>query len=161
VKETCLALATIFLTVTVPALNAQGSSPISLKIALVGESPKVGSEIRLRVTLTNVTQHQITVAAGWTEQLYKVDLRDNSGKPVPKKEYYEFGSFSNVDVAPSGTREDDLELSHMYQLTRPGTYVVQVTRKSGHEPGLGTENAKSNVLVLNIAPKDVTTDNAH
>jgi hypothetical protein len=146
VKNICLFLATAFLGVIVPALNAQGSSPISLKIALVGDSPKIGSEIPLRVTLTNVTQHQITLAAGWT------------GQPVPKKEYFKFGSFSNVDVAPGGSRKDDLELNHMYQLTRPGTYVVQVTRKSGHEPGLGTENAKSNVLILNIETKEAAAD---
>jgi hypothetical protein len=93
-------VATVFLAVIVPALNAQGASPISLKIALMGDSPKIGSEIRLRVTLTNVTQHQITVASGWTEPLYKIDLRDDSGKPVAKKEYYQFGSLSNVDIAP-------------------------------------------------------------
>jgi hypothetical protein len=45
-------VATVFLAVIVPALNAQGASPISLKIALMGDSPKIGSEIRLRVTLT-------------------------------------------------------------------------------------------------------------
>jgi hypothetical protein len=142
----------------VPALNAQGSSPISLKIALIGNNSTIGSEIRLRVTLTNVTQHQITLAAVWTEQLYKIDFRDDSGKPVPKKEYFTFGSFSNVDIAPGGSRQDDLELSHMYQLNRPGTYVIQVTRKSGHEPGLGTEKAKSNVLVLNLATKEAAAD---
>jgi hypothetical protein len=159
VKNICLVLATVFLAAIVPALNAQGSSPISLKIALVGDSPKIGSEILLRVTLTNVTQHKITLASGWPEQQYKVDLRDDSGKPVPTREYYQFGTLSYVDSAPGGSREDDLELSHMYQLTRPGTYVVQVTRKSAHEPGVRTENSKSNELVINIAPRNATTNN--
>jgi hypothetical protein len=46
----------------------------------------------------------------------------------------------------------------MYQLTRSGRYVVQVTRKSGYEPGLGTKSAKSNVLALNIAIKETAPD---
>ena len=157
-KNIYLFLAAVFFTLIVPGLEAQGSPSISLTVTLVGDSPKIGSEIRLRVTLTNVTQHQITVAAGWAEQLYKVDLREDSGKPVPKKQYYKFGSFSKVELPPGGSQQDDLELRHMYELTHSGTYLVQVTRKPWNEPGAGTENAKSNVLVLNVAPKETAAD---
>ena len=158
-RNTYLFLPAIFLALTAPGLGAPNSPAISLKLALLEDSPKVGSEIRLRVTLTNVTQHPITIAAGWAEQLYRVDLRDDSGKPVAKKQYFKFGSLWNIDIQPGATQQDNLELSHMYILTRSGTYVVQVSRKSGHEPGVGTEDAKSNVLIINIEPKE-TTDNA-
>jgi hypothetical protein len=161
-KSKGLSLVLALLAVSVPLLGADGSSPISLKIALVGyrEGRLRNTGIRVRVTLTNVTQQQITVAAGGAEQLYKIELRDSSGKPVPKRQYYRFGSIAAENVAAGGTQTSDLVLSHIFELNRPGMYVVVVSRQSRHEPGLGTENAKSNLLVLNIQPKDGATRSA-
>lgn len=147
-----LSLVLVLLAVSAPLLGADGSSPISLKIALVGDTARIGSEIRVRVTLTNVTQQQISVAAGPAELLYKVELRDSSGKQVPKRQYYRFGSIAAENVAARGTQTADLVLSHIFELNRPGTHVVLVSRQSRHEPGVGTENAKSNILVLNVEP---------
>jgi len=44
----------------------------------------------------------------------------------------------------------------MYDLSQAGIYTVQVSRNSHFEPGAGTENVKSNVLLVKIQPKETS-----
>jgi hypothetical protein len=87
---------------------ADSQCPISLKIALVGDTPKIGSEIRIRVTLTNISQEQIRVASGSNEMIYRVDLLDSAGKSVPKTKSYRFGTILAADVPPGEGKQDDI-----------------------------------------------------
>src|SRR5579872_4262819 len=128
IKHLLLILSLVWTATYVFAVDSQ--CPISLKIALVGNAPKLGSEIRIRVTLTNISPEQIKVAAGTNETIYRVDLLDAAGKPVPKTKSYKFGTILAADIPSGGDRQDDIVLTRIYDITKAGTYLVQVSRHS-------------------------------
>jgi hypothetical protein len=130
--------------------KGNGEPPISLRLATDTNPVKVGAELKVTVTVKNETQESVVIADGQTDGIYKVDMRDSFGRPVPERDRYRFWSIGGMKLAPGETHQDEIVLSHMYDLSRPGTYVVVVRRNSRVEPESGTENATSNILVINV-----------
>ena len=111
-KNRCLTFVASFLLAAVHAYGADISA-VSLKIALVGDSARVGSEVRIRVTKKNLSQEPITIAVAASDVLYKVVFLDPSGKAVPKNQYFKTSSVSATTIPPDGERNDDLVLSNV------------------------------------------------
>lgn len=130
---------------------AKTPSPVSLTLTVETNPVKAGSRVKVTVAVKNETQEPIVIAGGTPEEIYKVDVRDSMGKPVPERErLHILVSLHEVKLAPGESHQDEILLSHMYDLSKPGTYVVVVGRNSRYEPESGTENVRSNVLVINV-----------
>ena len=126
--------ATIFLVMVARAIATTPAAPISLEIAIPSTGVKVGSEIRVTVTVTNVTAEPIDIAVGTAELMYKIELRDVSGNSVPQRKYIRTLTLGPLKLGPGESHHDELVLSRIYDLSHPGTYVVQVRRQSRWEP---------------------------
>ena len=92
---------------------------------------------------------------------YVMDVRDESGTPVPETEHLrqmKEGLRSGLPIMgrnimgtlkPHERAQDTIEVSYFYNLSRPGEYSVQVQREF---PEIGKEPLKSNRLELAITP---------
>jgi len=130
--------------------NAKTPAPISLKLATDTNPVKVGTEVKVTITVKNEGQEAIMIADGTSEHIYKVDVRDNLGNPVPEKKHLRIFSIGGMTLYPGRSHTDEIVLSNMYDLSRPGTYFVMVGRNPKVEPESGTENLRSNLLVINV-----------
>jgi hypothetical protein len=129
---------------------AKTPAPISLRIATSVNPVKVGKPVKVVVTVKNETQEPIAIAGGTAEEIYKVDVRDNVGNPIPERDRIRIRTLGELKLDPGESHQDEIVLSHMYDMSRPGTYLVVVGRVSRYEPEAGTENVRSNLLVINI-----------
>jgi hypothetical protein len=125
---------------------------------------KTGSEVRVRATTTNTSDHEIRFARGFGEQEFdlEIDVRDEKGQTPPLTEAYRqlkehpssrWGSYSTYVLEPDKSFEDELVVTKLYVLTRPGKYTISVTR--GQRPllqTLGKSGVKSNSITVTVIP---------
>jgi hypothetical protein len=135
---------------------AKSPAPISLNIATDVNPVRVGEEVKITAMVRNETQEPIVIADGQTDGIYKVEMRDSLGSPVPERNRYRFYSIGGMKLDPGQSHKDEIVLSHMYDLSRPGRYFVVVGRNSRIEPESGTEGVRSNVLVINVTQAEAS-----
>lgn len=136
----------------------QGTNqPLSLSISGPQQAVKIGSEIKVRTNLTNVTNHVITLHDRVPACDYPLEVRDESGNLAPETDYRRhlncnarFNESRNILVTlkPHESREDEIIINQLFQLNSPGNYSVQVSRKIPKE--LGSEPIKSNTLTITV-----------
>jgi hypothetical protein len=111
---------------------------------------KSSSEIRLYVSVKNVTDHEVVLVRSPgtipEEQLrYQVDVRDSDGKRPQETPYFkDFNSpsaivrTSNIGyyLKPGESVTDAIVLTKLYVLKAPGKYRVWVSRAIPHSDGV-------------------------
>jgi hypothetical protein len=136
--------------------------PFSVTLQPPTGSVKAGSEVRVKVTTTNTSDHEIRFARGFGEEEFdfEVEVRDAQGNTPPLTESYRdlkehptlrWGSYSTYVLEPSKSFEDGLMVTKLYVLTRPGKYTISVTR--GQRPmweTMGKGGVKSNIVSLTV-----------
>jgi hypothetical protein len=153
----CLLVATV---VSVRAAG-DGPQPFTIAIKVTNGALRVGDEVRIHVTLENVSSKQImirrTPSPAQAEEHYAVRVRYADGKDVPRTEYgtaadsRQFaGSKIKVRLMPGETMEEDTVLSKQFNLSSPGEYTVQLSRPVSDDLKDGI--VKSNKLTVSIAP---------
>jgi hypothetical protein len=152
-----------------PAQSAQSTKPsFSVAVSANQRTVKSGSEIRVRIVLTNVSDKELaTYQDGATrgELDYTIDVLDGNGKEPPETKYLR--AVRNKDAAEpgetttlvvlrdagmrslksKGTLTDILDLSKLYDL-QPGTYTLQVERTDEESKTV----VKSNKITLTVIP---------
>ena len=139
--------------------TAHGPSepPISLSIRAAQEATKHGSDVTIALTLKNVTTHTIVFTDTNSACDYAVDVRDSAGLPAPPTEYKRTlkcdtklvdGRNIIVSLKPGEFRQEQLIITRVRDLGRPGKYSVRVLRKFPNEIGDGI--AESNTIVISI-----------
>lgn len=121
---------------------------------------KTGSKIYLTIKTTNTSKHEIScqVIADYMTGLdpsYEYEVRDSQGKPVRKHviEHTELASRSfqglgcRLKPGESSTNGGN-DITRLYDLSRPGTYTIQVSRPVSGNSKDGI--VKSNTLRLTI-----------
>lgn len=121
-------------------------APYSLAIKARQNVVKVGSEVRVKISLTNTSNHEIVVSREKGNALgeldYKVDVRDETGGLARKTKYLraiqgENTGETTVTVSSPGLfsvqpgkslEEEDVVVSNLYDLSKPGKYAIQVER---------------------------------
>ena len=101
---------------------------------------KAGSEVRLRITLTNTSdQDAFYSVVAQSAAPYDVYVRDSKGNSAPETPYGRkihpwspghpplSGSFTafRVRLAPGRKTETEVDLTREYNLSQPGKYAVQ------------------------------------
>ncbi len=152
------------------SIGPVGSSlaPFSVTIAPVEHELKAGSAVNIGVTVTN-TSHQALLfddthaVSVW---VYKVTVFDEDGNAPPDTKLgrmlrYWFenspnlgpgtilgGNGDSADLAPGKSFTKAFDLASLVDLSRPGSYTIQVSKAAQGD----TESVMSNLLTLGIPP---------
>jgi hypothetical protein len=147
----------------------QTAAPFTLSIKSSPSTVKAGTEIKLEITVANVSDRPISVyqVSGEAEAVNKIEVRDTSGSVLPRidgrtmmisgKPHYlpkQWLSRKGVVLKPGETLEDFSILSKMFDLTKPGKYAIVAKhwiRKGESEPIPGWIGATSNTIYITVA----------
>jgi hypothetical protein len=148
--------------------KTSGSSPdFSLHIGPPHQVVKAGTQVQIEVNVVNATGHKIWFSAakggkGWSELIYNVTIRDAQGSspPLTKLGRALTGEFLPgddeipnsvdhvfADLEAGASALDVMTVSKIYDLSRPGSYVVMIS-------GVDTKDAWvcSNTVSIKVIP---------
>jgi|SRR6266404_1878835 len=141
-----------------PKQNDQPSNKLlSLSISVPEQTVTIGSEVKVKTNLTNITDHVLNFFDSNPDCDYWAELRDDKGDPVPATDYKRqlkcSGRLSDgrrilVTLKPQESRADEIELTRLYVLSRAGSYSLFVQRRLPKE--LGEITVKSNTTTMNF-----------
>ena len=125
------------------------------------DNVKTGISITLKATLTNRSDHDITIGYDRNRGMFEVDVFDESGKSAPdKRPGYRNGrvdleqlarttspeeliksglltrNFVWTTLKPGETVSETVEVSKYYDMTKPGAYKVLVQRPDPETKGI-------------------------
>ena len=149
--------------------TASDGEPVISLVISAKPSAKLGESIFVHVLLTNVSSHDIVVPREVRGTDCGIDVRDVTGTLAPDSR---FGLLHNghtsvtdlsqvdpndlkgkvvyVSVKAGKTWEWDLEVTKFYDITKPGKYLIFVTKLDPEDPALPF--VKSNTLTLQVTP---------
>ena len=147
-------------------LIAGAQQPISLTLTAPTQPAKAGEPVVLLATVTNTSTKPTNVALsngsadlGLIYQVHVLDER--TGQPVPHRPAPNgrtwAGSIPGTRLNQGQSKEDRLNLSYIYDLSRPGKYNIWIAEPYGGPPatGLIVSNAVNLTVVASpsAAPK--------
>jgi hypothetical protein len=126
--------------------------PFSIAISAVHEVVSLGAPIPLVVTFKNTSSHDIGIERAPVEFNFKIDVHDSGGdrpsladgSKVPT-EPVETRGFSTL-MAPGENVRIDFEIDKAYDLSKPGTYTIQLSRMDQATKS----EAKSNIITVTV-----------
>jgi hypothetical protein len=159
----------VFIIATLGLTSGQNAQPPFTITLTAPKNPlKIGSKIRVDIMLKNTSNTDISVsksnAEDQAEFSYVIDVRDEKDEPPPKTEYARSLNGEDANdpkhikvvvssdvistLKPGETLNDIAVLNRLYDLSRPGKYVVQIGRQIPKELGRGF--VKSNAVTLTV-----------
>jgi hypothetical protein len=144
------------------ALGQATDQPFTLTIEAAKPSVNAGSNVFIKATLTNVSTQNVDCTeaeVGAAIVSYDYDVRDEEGKPVSKRDMsfpYTGKHWDICSLEPGKTVKRDLLLSWLFDFSKPGKYVVQLSRRTSVDTnGLRTgDRVKSNTVTITVLPAD-------
>jgi hypothetical protein len=140
---------------------ATGEKPrYTLQISAPKSSLSAASEVRIKVTATNISDCGILVLEFRPEDLrsgFRLDAHDSQGMLAPLARStpsalsikdLPAGSQRATALGPGQSCEAELDISKTYRLDRPGKYTIQV-RQLYERPDTWV---KSNTITLTVTP---------
>ena len=123
-----------------------------LAITITGTSSvRAGSKVIVSVTATNRSDHNIPFRVEPADYRYEVTVYDAQNNMAMETERGRkvkgaSGRMSHLGASswlnPGESTKDELAASDLYDMSRPGKYRIQVSRKG----------AKSNTITINVVP---------
>jgi len=141
------------------SLPRAANRPLALSISAPEQVVQIGSELKIRTILTNVTSHVITLHDRIPACDYRVQVLDDKGNLAPETDYQRqlkcnarFTESRNVLVTlkPQESRQEEILITRLFELNSPGKYSVQVSRSIPTE--LGGGSIKSNEIAVTVTP---------
>lgn len=154
-----------------------GKASFSLTIRTSQDVVKAGSEVLVLITLTNISDHDLYDSVPVTsspagENSYGIEIRNDKGVRAPLTRYGYIargevpppemnasqpgewmgslftGSVLLVTVEPGKTSGAAIRANELYDLSRPGKYSIQVTKRDDENKTIVT----SNTITVTVAP---------
>jgi hypothetical protein len=106
----------------------------TFSLTLKAKAPefRVGSLVRITITQTNLTKHEIDCTEEWTgiDSSYQYEATDEDGKPAEEKPRGT-GAFDvhNCSIPPGGSSDNSVLVDRIFKFDRPGKYVIRVSRR--------------------------------
>ena len=142
-------------------------APFSIAISPLQQSIAAGTEVKVEIALKNISNREIYLsksnASSQAEFHFVVEAHDDTGKPVPDTEYGRrvmrretkkrsvlFGSEIFFTLQPGEIFQDEVIASKLYDLSQPGKYVIQLSRRVSDNPKDGV--GKSNEITVTVTP---------
>lgn len=134
-----------------------GSQPFSLNLEAMQQKVQSGSQVQLKLTLTNTSDSEITVVDTNTWCDYTFEIRDSKGQSATETDFKRDLKCATRSTAgrriirtlkPHESFEDELFVSQAYVMSRPDDYSIQAARGIPKELGRGI--VKSNSVIITI-----------
>lgn len=130
--------------------------PFSISLAATGTSINAGSDIWVSVQLTNKTSHNLSVPiteVNGVDMAYQYDVRRDSGVLVERlandHPEVQIGSFKSRILKPGeSTAREEVRLSKLNNMSRPGINVIRISRRVSTNPKEGV--VKSNDITVTV-----------
>jgi uncharacterized protein (DUF305 family) len=131
--------------------NMLGEKPVALNIASEHPTIVAGSDVSIKVSLTNTAHHDWPEGVMYEDGIYldstfRFEVRDEHGNLVPKRHYpYEElrgGKVIFRTLRAGETFTQSQAVSARYDMRKPGKYTIQVSR----------EDVKSNIVTVTVTP---------
>lgn len=144
---------------------ANSKQLFSLALSAPKEPIKAGANLDLLVTVTNTSARKIAFIVspgplpedGWQ---YEITVRDSLGRPAPPSAYvrnldkrlplYPGGSTVGRTLAPGESFVDEVDVTMLYDLSRPGKYTISVSRDFPPRQNLGEGRVLSNTITVTV-----------
>ena len=157
----------LLLTVVAPVARCQATSagqpPFSLTLSALTPNIESGSDVHIKIVMKNLSNHDLDCTPNYANGLdraYEYDVRDSSGKALESwtKKHPEIGQTFNPMIArflkPGETVDTGEVISTTFDMTQPGQYTVQVSRKVSDNPKDGVvKSNKVTITILDSKPK--------
>lgn len=132
--------------------------PMSLSISASERIFKIGTEVKIKATLSNLTDHVITLHDRIRECDYSVEVRDEKGNLAPETPDKQELKCDRTGILhesrnilltlkPHQATEEEIVVTRLFELRVPGEYSVHVTRKVPEQLGGAIE---SNLLTITM-----------
>ena len=139
-----------------------GSAKAPFAIVITVETPtvKAGTGVSIKVRLTNTSSQPLDASGCYCgpsglDSTFTWEVRDSSGHLIAKRVYPhpELATGSPIldrIIQPGGDISGDQDISRLYDMTKPGKYVIQASRELPKEMGGGF--VKSNAVSVTVTP---------
>lgn len=138
------------------------SQPFTITIGTKHTTVIAGSDVFIWVKQTNISDRIVDCTEaelGAAIVSYEYDVRDAAGKPVRKRDLafpYTGKHWDRCELDPGKTADRDLLLSWLYDFTKPGKYVIHISRRAavdsnGRRTG---ELINSNTITITVVEGD-------
>jgi hypothetical protein len=140
---------------------AVGPVPFSLTLSTPISVVKSGAEVTVKIVITNISTQPITIAKNSPACNYGLDVREGKGNLVPMTRAGRgaddclkglgrglMGMNVAVTVKPNESTDEELNITALREMRRPGRYLVKVTRDIPKELGKGT--VVSNTIAITV-----------
>lgn len=158
------AFALLFPLAAVAAGAANQGGPLTLTLAAPKRTLKAGQPLVLRVKVTNTSNQAVNTPItlgdpGLASDVYRIHVLDEQGQPAsswvpppPPKGgiVIRAGTMPGRELEPGGTLVDEVNISHVYDLTRPGKYRISIAEPYYRGPGLPNGLVKSNTITVTV-----------
>jgi len=156
-----------------PRQTADIQSPFTLTISanptnpvledMADQTVKAGSSVTLLIRKTNISDRQI-IKWPTTGGLFgdSFEVRDSSGNLVKLRNSNKVGALAGGEGRLIGTKDmvlqpgeskiDYAPISDWYDMSRPGTYTVQVSQHISNDPK--SDLVKSNIITITVVLPD-------
>jgi hypothetical protein len=135
--------------------QAEASQPQAMfTIAIDGPTQVApGTPVKIVVRLKNTSDRELSVDTFYVEGLdtfFIYDVRDQAGKPVPKRKRAEAGGLRTRTLKAGETLEEGILISREFQMNQPGQYSIQLFRSVPEDAS--NQAIASNKLVVTVTP---------
>ncbi|HEX5235288.1 MAG TPA: hypothetical protein VFW25_08165 [Silvibacterium sp.] len=148
-----------------------GEPDVKLDIRMPNSTYQLGKPIRLDIILKNLSSERLHIDKasernGRAEAYISAEVRDSSGRPLPRTDgltfvkngkKYTIGkpwlSRWGIDLEPNQESQDFLVLSNLFDLGRPGNYIVSAKaeiRAPDSGPEIKWIEAASNTIEFTV-----------
>jgi hypothetical protein len=154
VIRVCWVVLAVSLRGAVPA-SAQERPPFKLTIAGDLSPFKAGSQVFIRITQTNTSDHSVgcnAQIASSSDLSFFYDIKDSSGHrllPRPNADMVP-GSVNLCTLAPGKSTSGEYFISWLYNLSQPGKYTIEVLRRFVENGKEGI--VRSNRITITVEP---------
>jgi len=103
-------------------------------VTLQHDTFKLGTPIVLKVTIKNVALRPVWIHVTGPEHDYELTVVDDSGKEPSRTDFGKSlldersGSAMQMPLQPQEEKQVGIDVTKIYQLTKPGVYIVRLGR---------------------------------
>jgi hypothetical protein len=110
---------------------------VLLRLVALDPIAHIGAKVVVQVTVSNESDHEITYRETAPDCDYSVRVLTDSGISAPETEHKKSlacdwprttGRNILIVLNPGESRDQTLELTHLYDMSSPGEYTVQIER---------------------------------
>jgi len=128
--------------------------PFSISISTASPTVSAGSHVYVRVKITNTSDQTVDCTSAYTnglDQGLRYDVRDEDEKSVMKPdiqpERYPM-SLQSCSLEAGESKEHQTLLNWLYDLSKPGQYLIQISRRTSDGPN--PEYVNSNTITITV-----------